>query len=157
MTQSIAIMIETYRNLWQWKPWAGSLAQWLRALSALNHCVASSMSSCHKLQSFWKRETQKIPPSNWPVDKPVVHFLDWWLMWESPAHWVQCHSCTGHYTVEQTTKSKLVNIIPWPLFQFRLPGSSLEFLSWLPGLLAIRWDQLFSPQAAFDHGVLSRQ
>lgn len=43
--------------------------------------LTSFMSTQHKLESFWKRETsvEKMSLPDWLVGKPVVHFLirDW--------------------------------------------------------------------------------
>lgn len=44
--------------------------------------------NCTQIRVNWKEETStdKLLPSNWPVG----HFLNWWLMWKSPASgW--CH------------------------------------------------------------------
>lgn len=42
-----------------------------------------------------KRAPQKILLSAWPVGKPVAHFLDYRLKWESLVHCGRCHHCTG--------------------------------------------------------------
>jgi hypothetical protein len=34
---------------------------------------------------------EKNPPTEWPVGKFVVYFLDGCLIWVGPAHCVQCH------------------------------------------------------------------
>lgn len=33
----------------------------------------------------------KMPPLGWPV----VHFLNWLLMWEDPSYHGQCHALAG--------------------------------------------------------------
>ena len=57
--------------------------------------INSFMSTWHKLESFWKRETstekKKNVPTNWPVGKRMVPFRDWWSMCEGPAHCGQFH------------------------------------------------------------------
>jgi hypothetical protein len=38
---------------------------------------------------FWKVRTsiEKLSPSDWTVDEPVEHFLEWWLIWEGIVHY----------------------------------------------------------------------
>lgn len=35
------------------------------------------------------------PPSDWPVDMSVWHFLGGWLTWKGPAHSEHCHLWAG--------------------------------------------------------------
>lgn len=41
----------------------------------------------HKPRYLWEQgiSVEKMPPSALPIDVPVGHFLDLWLMWEGPA------------------------------------------------------------------------
>lgn len=47
--------------------------------------VAWFMSAWNKLESLWKEDLKMSPP-DCPGGKPLVHFLDWWWVWEDPVH-----------------------------------------------------------------------
>lgn len=32
-----------------------------------------------------------LPPRDWPVGMSIVHFINWWLVQEVPAHYEQCY------------------------------------------------------------------
>lgn len=92
-----------------------------------------------------------MSPPNWPVGRPMLHFLNWWLICEDPAH---CRSYIQKQT-EQDMESKLVNNTPpWS------PDSCL----WVPALTSheagpqtVSWNKLFPPLVVFGHGVVSQQ
>ena len=43
--------------------------------------------------------TEKMPPPDWPMGKPVRHFLNWRWMWVCPAHCRCCHPWVGGHCV----------------------------------------------------------
>lgn len=97
--------------------------------------LVNSMSTWHKLESFWRKEAQMRKCSHYVGlgKKPVERFLDWWWKWEGP----------DHYTLVLHGRSKLRK--PWRTsykqhssmvsVQFVSPSSCLEFLAWAPHLM----------------------
>lgn len=87
-------------------------------------CLSLVRMLCYLIwwEPFWKREPQlkKCPPLDRPVDKALVHFMDWWLMGERPAHHWQHYPLTGdpgYHKVagEQVTGRRALSSIPlWP-------------------------------------------
>lgn len=72
-------------------------------------------------------------PPDWPVEKPVVYFLDWSSMWKGPPHYRQFHALEKFW-VTLLEESKLVG--PWdnqplsnPLARPPVPAPSFRFLS----------------------------
>lgn len=90
---------------------------------------------------------EKIPPPDWSVGEPMVHFLDWF-------EWAQPTVCTvppWHLSWTEIRLSK-----PWEqagklpsstsLHQFLPPGNSLELLLWCPS--AVEYDLSFRSSSA---------
>lgn len=85
---------------------------------------------------------ETMPPPDWPV-----HFLGWALIWESPAHYEQCHPWTGgsgYYNMEangETHKEQDSKQYPSVASAFVLAS---RFLSWISTLIS------------FNHGLWYR-
>lgn len=49
------------------------------------HCAGYFYINLTRARVIWeeRNSTEKMPPIDWPVCKPLVHFLDWRLMWEA--------------------------------------------------------------------------
>lgn len=48
-----------------------------------------------------------LPPRDWPVGMSIVHFINWWLVQEVPAHYEQCYLLadgTGLYKKASRTR-----------------------------------------------------
>lgn len=70
------------------KLWEGAAILELTVFLRVTASVTCFGSPWHKPRSVWEEGmlTEKIPPKDWPVGNPKAHFLDWWLMYEDPAH-----------------------------------------------------------------------
>lgn len=86
---------------------------------------------CQQQRIMWEEgtSTEKMTLADWPVGKPVVHFLNQWLMWEGLSHCRGCYLWLVPLGVirkqaKQAMKNKSVSSTPaWPLHQL---------LPWLP-------------------------
>lgn len=94
---------------------------------------------------MWARERQlRNALAEWPVSKPVEHFLDWWLMWGNKA---------------STIESRAVSSAPpWSPLRFLPPDGCPELLLSFPSMLAyevevVRGNKLFPPWATLGRGV----
>jgi hypothetical protein len=77
---------------------------------------------------MWGKE---LSPSGWPVGKSVESFLDWWLLWEGPAHcgWAEqmVRDCIWRLGV---MRSKLVGSVPpYSLLYFWPPAAPSSTLT----------------------------
>lgn len=84
----------------------------------------------------WDEDTaiRKLSLLDWTVGVSVEHFLDWQLIWESPAQCRQCHPWVGgHGDIrKQAMESKMVSSVLFMTVLQTVPkGFSLELLPWL--------------------------
>lgn len=77
----------------------------------------------------WYHQLRKMSSPDWPVSKPVVHFLDWLLIWTAPQMGNMGH---GRQIIESNPVS---TILQWPLLKVLPPGSYLYFLPWIPSVM----------------------
>ena len=98
---------------------------------------------------IWEDDTsiENMPPSDWPLDKPVGHFLDWWVMEKGSDH--SCCTDLGQWfwSIQESKLEPVRSIPPWSLLQLLPLGSCPEFLPWLPLMVVcILWNKPFPPK-----------
>jgi hypothetical protein len=112
--------------------------------------LISFMSTWYKLESFEKKEPQlrKCPPPEWPGGKPAVHFLDWWLMWEGPAHCEWHHPLAAILSIiikqaEQASKqhSSMASVLAPASRLLPYLSSCLDFPSWWTMMRNYKWNK----------------
>lgn len=98
-------------------PWLGSVP-------------VSFLSTWYKLEPTEKKEVSwGIAFIRLPVGKPMGHFLDWWPIWEGPAHCYGANPGQLSWVLKRTNLSKsVISGHWWSLIQFLPLVACVKFL-----------------------------
>lgn len=88
---SLDMLFKYYWMQWSMRGWPQQFMMWKTVQTRWSFCRNAEknlvsfirfLSTWHTLESLKGISNEKMLPSDWPVEA----FLDWWLVWEGPAH-----------------------------------------------------------------------
>lgn len=109
-------------------------------------CASRFGVSLTKVRVFFEERTssEKVSPLECPVEKSVVHLLDWWLMWQYHL-WAGDHGCYRKTDWASHGSKWVISIPPWLL---------LQILPWYPSVMwKYKHNKPFLRQITFSRGV----